>query len=504
MERDDVRRRAAGRHGARRTPGDAGHPARHFTVPLSVSGTAVSLGDIADDLGSSPTGEQWVLNGYNLTFACSTLVWGSVADIIGRWRALLTGLVTFGAGSAISLVATDYLTLDAARLVAGAGAGAVFSVGSAVVSSNFRGERRTRAFALLGSVAGLSLAFGPTLCGLLTEAAGWRLVYGFQLVCLVLACAGMPLIRRAADHERRQEARIDVAGAVLFCAATTLVLGGLALGSATGWASPPFLLCTVVGTVCYGLFAWHESTTPSPLLSLRTLRSRRFSGITLVVAVASFTFTNAVAYLPVFLQGAFGFSPGASGAFLMFLTVPVLVAPLIAGRLAARGTPADRIMTWSIALLVVGLVLTGVAAEPGLVWMALPMVIVGVGFGLQAGLVDGEALAQVPEKEAGMGAGWINTVRLGSEAIAVSLFGSLFASFVGSAAHASRQGFAVITVGSTLFAAVIGVWSVVLMRRGRQAEPPPGDRGRTVGDPADTAVGRPAGGGGLGAPAPPA
>ncbi|WP_157869168.1 MFS transporter, partial [Streptomyces atriruber] len=86
-----------------------------FTVPLSVSGTAVSLGDIADDLGSSSVGEQWVLNGYNLTFACSTLVWGSVADIIGRWQALLFGLLTFGAGSALSLVAGNYWVLDGAR-----------------------------------------------------------------------------------------------------------------------------------------------------------------------------------------------------------------------------------------------------------------------------------------------------------------------------------------------------------------------------------------------------
>ncbi|MFE4372399.1 MFS transporter [Streptomyces sp. NPDC056835] len=459
-----------------------------FTVPLSVSGTAVSLGDISDDLGASSTGEQWALNGYNLTFACSTLVWGSIADIIGRWRALMIGLLTFGVGSAISLVATDYLTLDLARLVAGAGAGAVFSVGTAVVSSNFEGERRTRAFALLGSVAGLSLAFGPSLCGLFTQVVGWRFVYGFQLGCLVIACLGMPLIRRAADHEKRRAARIDVAGAVLFCVAISLTLGGLALGSATGWVSLPFLLCTTAGIACYGLFAWRESTAPSPLLSLRTLRNRRFSGMTLVVAVASFTFTNAVAYMPVFFQGAYGASPGSSGAFLMFLTMPVLVAPLIAGRLAAGGTAADKILVWSIALLVVGLVATGVGAEQGLAWIALPMVIVGAGFGLQAGLIDGEALAQVPEKEAGMAAGWINTVRLGSEAIAVSLFGSLFASFVGSAAHASRQGFAVITIGSTLFAAVIGVLAIVLLRRGRHGETPPESRTRPAADPADTGV----------------
>src|SRR6185503_13366654 len=104
----------------------------------------------------------------------------------------------------------------------------------------------------------------------------------------------------------------------------------------------------------YGLFAWRESTAPSPLLSLRTLRNKRFSGMTLVVAVSSFTFTNAVAYLPVFFQGAYDSSPGASGAFLMFLTMPVLISPLIAGRLAARGTAVDTILIWSIALMVVG------------------------------------------------------------------------------------------------------------------------------------------------------
>ncbi|MGW1597967.1 MFS transporter [Streptomyces sp. NPDC002343] len=438
-----------------------------FTVPLSVSGTAVSLGDIARDLGSSSLGEQWALNGFTLTFACSTLVWGSVADVLGRWRSLLAGLVTFGAGSAASLAATGYWMLDSARLLAGAGAGAVFSVGSAMLSSVYAGERRTRAFAVLGSVAGLSLAFGPTLCGVLAQLVGWRLVYAAQLCCLAVACAGMPLIRRATAHERRRAARVDVAGAVLFCAATTLLLGGLALGSATGWTSSPFLLCTAAGLACYGLFVRRESTAPDPLLSLRTLRDRRFSALTLVVAVSSFTFTNAVAYLPVFFQGAYGSSAGASGAFLMFLTLPVLATPLVAGRLVAGGTAVDKILVASIVLLVAGLLATGAAAPRGMAWMALPMAVVGIGFGLQAGLVDGEALARLPENEAGMAAGWINTVRLGSEAIGVSLFGSLFAAFSGDTTHASRPGFAWITIGSTALAAAAGAASIPLLRHPR-------------------------------------
>jgi MFS family permease len=457
-----------------------------FTVPLSVSGTAVSLGGIAHDLGVSSIGEQWALNGFNLTFACSTLIWGSIADVIGRWRALLIGLLTFGVGTAISLVAVDYLMLDLARVLAGAGAGAVFSVGSAVVSNTFTGGRRTQAFAMLGAAAGLSLAFGPSLCGFFTQVVGWRLVYGFQLACLAIAIAGLPLIRAAAAHELRQAVQIDVLGALLFLVATTLMLGGLVLGSQTGWLSAPFLVCTAAGIGCYGLFAAREAAAPSPLLRLGTLRNQRFAGMTLVVAVSSFTFAIAVTYMPLFFQGAFGLSPGASGAFVMFLTAPVLVFPLIAGQLAARGVAVDWIFTWSIALLSAGLVVAGLAAEWGLAWMALPMMIVGAGFGLQAGLVDGEALAQVPANEAGMGAGWVNTVRLGSEAVAVSMFGSLFASLVGNPGHASRHGFASITIGTTLVAAAIGVLSIVLMwRRRPPAEVSAGERSQTGVDPVD-------------------
>ncbi|MEU7409825.1 hypothetical protein AB0B40_10960 [Streptomyces sp. NPDC042638] len=120
--------------------------------------------------------------------------------------------------------------------------GAVFSVGTAMLSSVHTGEHRTRAFAPLGSVAGLSLACGPILRGLLTETGGRRLVHGFQLCCLAVACAGMPLIRRATAHERRRTVRIDRAGGLLLCGATTpllggMVLGGMVLGPQTGWTS---------------------------------------------------------------------------------------------------------------------------------------------------------------------------------------------------------------------------------------------------------------------------
>src|SRR5882757_2361438 len=117
-----------------------------FIVPLSISGTAVALRDISVSLGASVTGEQWALNGFNLSFACSTLIWGSVADTVGRWRALSVGLLVFVVGSSAASASAGYLMLNAGRLVAGAGAGVVFAVGSALLSAAFPKEQRGRVF----------------------------------------------------------------------------------------------------------------------------------------------------------------------------------------------------------------------------------------------------------------------------------------------------------------------------------------------------------------------
>lgn len=143
-----------------------------FVVPLSVSGTAVALSDIASDLGGSSTGQQWALNGFNVTFAASTLVWGALADRVGRLRCFRTGALIFIAGSVVSVLAPNYLLLDAARVLAGIGPGAVFSVGSALLSVVYDSAGRARAFALLGAMAGLALAFGPSLCGLVHPDCG--------------------------------------------------------------------------------------------------------------------------------------------------------------------------------------------------------------------------------------------------------------------------------------------------------------------------------------------
>lgn len=427
-----------------------------FGVPLSVSGTAVALSGIADTLGEAPVGQQWALNGFNVTFAASTLAWGSLADRIGRWWSFQIGALVFIVGSVASVLATDYLVLDAARVLAGLGAGAVFSVGSALLSVVFTGDGRARVFSLLGAMAGLALAFGPTVCGAIAQAWSWRGIFLLQGALLTLSVILMLATRGLLRGEPRSSSPFDGRGAILFFIAIAAVVAALVTGSDAGWLAPSVLGLFAVGVASFLYLVRCERHIPDPLLDMAVIRYPRFLGVSLVVATASFTFAAIVTYSPSLMQAEYDLSQAGSGAFVMFMTVPTLIMPLIGGVLVARSVPARHVLSVALVLMVAGAGLVALGAATT-VWLLVPaMVVLGTGFGLHAGLVDNEGLAAAPAEDAGMAAGWINTVRVGTEAVAVSLFGAVFipALTSGDAAGAFR-GIAVVSVVVALVFAVV-------------------------------------------------
>lgn len=432
-----------------------------FVVPLSVSGTAVALSDIAHSLGTSTVGQQWALNGFNVTFAASTLAWGSLADRIGRRLSFQIGSAIFIIASVVSVVAQSYVVLDAARIVAGVGAGAVFSVGSALLSIVYTGAGRARVFSLLGAMAGLSLAFGPTLSGLIAQLLSWRMIFAIQGALLVVSFILMLTTRRLLRGEPRSTTPFDWPAAILFFAGVASLVAALVTGSQAGWVSVPFLGLLAVGVVAFVVLLWRERRTEHPLLDVALIRHPHFLGVTLVVAVGSFTFAPIVTYVPTLTQEIYALSPAASGAFVMFMTIPTLTMPLIAGTLVSRAVPATRVLRLSLALMVAGalLVAAGVLAS---VWLLVPaMILLGAGYGLHAGLVDNEGLAAAPDEHAGMAAGWINTMRVATEAIAVSLFGAVFVPAIAGSEPAAP--FSAVTLATGLLALLLALVSARAM-----------------------------------------
>lgn len=369
--------------------------AAQFVVPMSISGTALALPVIAGDLGTDPTPLQWVVNGFNIAFALFTVVWGAVSDRIGHRTSFRIGVVLTAVASAVSAVAPSLYLLDVARVFAGIGAAAVLVGSTSILSLHFHGTARATAFALFGTVNGLGLALGPTISGLLVAAFEWRGVFAAQAVVLAAAA---------------------------------------------------------IGTVA--LPTLRTESTAHRLLDFSLLRNRRFLALCLVPVAGAIGFVTLLTYLPAALSAVASLTPGLAGVFMLAMTVPVLLAPLTVARLSRMfdAVTPTRVVLVSLGCLVLGN-LGMLALQPGvpLGAVVVPMIALGLGFGLPIGLVDGEALAAVPPHSSGTAAGVLNLFRIGSEALMVAGYAWLLTVLVrgelpdradADAAAAGRPGFA--------------------------------------------------------------
>ncbi|MFI9321662.1 MFS transporter [Kitasatospora aureofaciens] len=420
---------------ARRSPGRALTLAAVllavFVVPMSISGTAVALPGIGGSTHAGLAPLQWVVNAFNVAFACFTLVWGSVADVVGRVKAFAAGVALYAAGSLASAVAADVLQLDAARALTGIGGAAIFSCGAAILSTVFDGPARARAFALFGTIAGIGVAVGPSLAGALVLGLGWRWVFAAHAVALALVLLALPALSRAVPPQAGG-GRIDAPGSALFVLAMVLLTTAIVQGSQWGWGSTGVLGLLAGSVAALAVFVAVERRSAHPMLDLSVLRERRFVGLCLVPVAASFGFVTLLTYLPSYLTAVNGRDTGTAGLLMLLLTAPVLVCPMLAARLVGRGVRPLTLVFLSLACLVLGdLALTALSPSVGALVLAGPMLVTGAGMGLSAGLVDGQALALVDPAKAGMAAGFLNTLRLGSEAVAVAVYGSALATVLG-------------------------------------------------------------------------
>ncbi|MGA4846078.1 MFS transporter [Streptomyces sp. G5(2025)] len=438
-----------------------------FVVPMSISGTAVALPGIGTDTDAGAAPLQWVVNAFNVAFACFTLVWGSVADIVGRVRAFAVGAAVYAVASLASALASDVLLLDAARALAGIGGAAIFSCGSAILSTVYEGPARAKAFALFGTVAGVGVAVGPSLSGALLQAFSWRWVFAVHAVALAFVLIAVPAIARSLPAAPRPGgARVDVPGSAVFVVAMVLLTTAIVQGSQWGWGSAGVLGLFAGSAVALAAFTTVEKRRAHPMLDLGLLRNRRFLGLCLVPVAGSFGFVTMLTYLPSYLTEVTGRGTGAAGLLMVPLTAPMLVFPLLAAKLVARGVPALTIIYVSLGALAVGdAALTLFGPDVSVAVVALPMIVTGAGMALAAGLVDGQALALVDPAKAGMAAGFLNTLRLGSEAVAVALYGSVLTTLTASRSY--DDAFHLVLWGLAGVCAVLGAIVFALLDGGR-------------------------------------
>ncbi|GII84724.1 MFS transporter [Sphaerisporangium siamense] len=386
---------------------------------MSISGTAVALPSMGRDLDPSGSALNWVVAGYNLAFAAMTLVAGSAADRVGRRRVFILAALVFAAGFLATALSPAVLLTDVARIVSGAGCAGIMAAGGGILASSYHGAARNRAFALMGTMAGIGIAVGPTLSGVLITATGWRGSFAIFTVIGLLVALGAT---RARESRASGAGPIDWAGSVLFITALTLLMFTLLEAPALGWTHPVILVTGLAGLITLMSFGVVQRRGAAPVLAPSLVANRGFLGWSLATLTTSIGFLGVLVFLPTYLQAA-GLSPAAAGAAMLLLTAPVLVMPLVAVTLVNKGISARLLIMVALALVVAGnLWLTALNADHAISAVAAPLVMIGVGMGASFGITDGQAMALVPADAVGMAAGFLNTLRGAAEALVIAAF----------------------------------------------------------------------------------
>jgi EmrB/QacA subfamily drug resistance transporter len=426
----------------------------------------IALPAIGRDFTVGMTSLQWMVTGYTLTLAGLLLVGGALGDRYGRRRIFVIGVVWFALSSLLCGLAPNAETLIAARVLQGAGAALLTPSSLAIIEATFVPADRSKAIGAWSGLGGLATAIGPFLGGWLIGSISWRYIF---IINLPLAALVIWLCLRHVPETRGTggTGRIDVFGGLLITLSLVGLCYGLTEGSRLGWGSAAVVAALAAGVVLLGAFVAWERRAANPLLPLGVFASRRFSatnGVTFIVYGA----LGAVLFLlPIQLQQVNGYSPLASGAALLPVTIVMLLLSAQSGALASRIGPRPQ-MTVGPLLVAAGVVLLGRIGHGGdYLTDVLPAVVVfGLGLATTVAPLTATALASVPAGRSGVASAVNNDVARSGGLIAIAVLPA--AAGIGELTYLDPGAFAagfrtacylaagVCVVGGLLAAATIG------------------------------------------------
>jgi EmrB/QacA subfamily drug resistance transporter len=397
---------------------------------VNVAAPNVALEAIADDLDASFTDLQWVLSGYSLVLAVFQLTAGSLADLFGRRRLFVIGLVLFSAASGLCALAPSAELLIAARALQGLGAAIMFPSSLALLAQEFEGAARARAIGIWGATIGLAFAAGPLVGGVLVDVFGWHAIFALGVVLgLPTLYLALTKVGESRDPNPRP---VDWPGVATLSLGLFLIVFAVLRGNALGWTSAPVLGLVAAGVAALAAFVGVELRVRHPMLDLRLFRNRTFLGATVIVATLAGGSFGLFVYLSLFLLDVAGGSPVEVGLWLAPLALAAFVTSLVAGRLAGR-VPLTGALALGMGLTAAGLLLM-LGVDAGSSWLHLlaGLVVVGAGTGLANPLVTFAHLGVLPPAQGGLASGVNNTARQLGLAVGIAVLGALLESRIAS------------------------------------------------------------------------
>jgi EmrB/QacA subfamily drug resistance transporter len=440
-----------------------------FVVVLDASIVNVALPSIGEALSFSQENLSWVVNAYVLTFGGFLLLGGRLADLLGRRRVFMFGLVLFALASLVGGFAESEGMLIGARAVQGLGAAILSPSALSIVTTTFRdGAERNKALGVWGAVAGSGGAAGVLLGGVLTDGLGWEWVLWVNVPIGIVAAALAPMLvaESRAEGDRRA---FDVAGALSVTAGLSIMVYALVDATDAGWGSTQTIGLLALAALLLVAFVAIELRSPQPLVPFRIFRLRTLTGANVVGILIGASLFSMFFFISLYMQQVLGYSAIHAGLSYLPLALTIIVTAGVASQLVTK-VGFKPVLAAGMVFIAAGLIwFSQVSVGGGFLTDILgPSLLAAIGLGLAFVTSTIAAVSGVEEHEAGLASGLINTSQQVGGALGLAVLASVANSVTndatGSPPQALTDGFQAAFLGGAAFAILGLIATLVLIR----------------------------------------
>jgi EmrB/QacA subfamily drug resistance transporter len=400
-----------------------------FMIMLDNTVVFVALSSIQEDLQISTSELQWVVNGYALTFAVLMLSGGKLADMFGRRRIFVFGLVIFTVASLACGLATGAESLIAARIVQGVGSALMNPATLSIITATFPPRQRGMAIGIWVGVSAMALAIGPLIGGILTEQIDWGWIF---FVNVPVGIAAIVVARFAIDESRdeSEEQRLDLPGLISSGVGLFALTYGLIEANNYGWTSGRILGSFAVAVVALAAFVLLELRQRLPMLDLSFFKNPTFAGANVVMLLVALAMFGVFFFNSLYLGNILHYSPIQTGATFLPMTILIVFVAPLAGKFSDK-VGSRWLMGAGLVLLSASLISFSMLDLDSTFWDILPgLLLGGVGMSLAMTPTTAAAMGSVPVDKAGVGSAVLNSMRQVGGSLGIAVMGAIVAASI--------------------------------------------------------------------------
>ncbi|MDR2955700.1 MAG: MFS transporter [Prevotella sp.] len=385
-------------------------------VPFMGSALNLALPYINEDLSLNAVMSGWVPTSYMLSTAILQIPFARIADMVGRRKVFLWGVILLTIFSVLSGLATSGTTLIVYRFLSGIGSAMMFGTSTAILTSSVPIEKRGKALGAIAATVYFSLAAGPFLGGLLTQYLNWHSIFFITaFISLIVAIGGYFIIKE--DWKEETKSKFDMVGSILFAICISSLIYGF-----SSLPHPKGFIFIGVGIIVLILFGIYEKKQESPVFNIRLFLANRVFRLSSVSALINYSATFAISFmLSLYLQYVRGLTPRDAGFILIVQSVVQAIASLKSGSLSDKMSPTF-LATLGMAIIAVGLFgLCFLTETTSYYFLGALLMLLGLGFGIFSSPNTNIIMSSVEKKYYGLASATMGTMRLTGQAFSMGI-----------------------------------------------------------------------------------